>query len=179
MNREYDPGSADLARVEREGSEWRLVVVKEFRHSPQKVWQALTNPDDLQQWAPFDTDANLGLPGVTAHLTTIGSTETPVSECKVKTAEAPKLLEYNWGEHDLRWTLEPTELGTRLTLWTSIALPYIAMGAAGWHLCLDVMEHWLTGEPLGRIVGSAALQLEGWRLLHQHYAEKFRRVMER
>lgn len=29
----------------------------------------------------------------------------------------------------------------------------LSMGAAGWHICLDVLGHALSGTPLGRIVG--------------------------
>ena len=31
-------------------------------------------------------------------------------------AEAPEVLEYNWGDHDMRWELEALDGGTRLTL---------------------------------------------------------------
>ena len=37
--------------------------------------------------------------------------------------------------------------GTRLTLWTNIDRRYISMGAAGWHVCLDVLDHLLSGNP--------------------------------
>jgi hypothetical protein len=63
--------------------------------------------------------------------------------------------------------------GTRLTLWHNIDRRYIAMGAAGWHICLDVLEHTLTGTPLGRIVGPAAMKFEGWRRLNADYAAQF------
>jgi hypothetical protein len=47
------------------------------------------------------------------------------------------------------------------------------MGAAGWHLCLDVLDHLLAGTPLGRIVGPDAMQLEGWHRLHEAYSKEF------
>jgi len=30
--------------------------------------------------------------------------------------------------------------GTRLTLWHNIDRRFIAMGAAGWHICVDVLD---------------------------------------
>ena len=71
-----------------------------------KVWQALTDPADLREWAPFDADRNLGAVG-TAKLSTVGAPTAQVSETTIKRADAPKLLEYSWGGQDLRWELEP------------------------------------------------------------------------
>ena len=72
----------------------------------------------------------------------------------------------------MRWQLEPTADGTRLTLWHNIDRRFIAMGAAGWHICLDVLERFLTGDPIGRIVGSDAMKFDGWQRLHTEYARK-------
>ena len=47
------------------------------------------------------------------------------------------------------------------------------MGAAGWHLCLDVMDRYLSGNPVGRIVAGDALNFEGWQRLHAEYAKQF------
>lgn len=46
-------------------------------------------------------------------------------------------------------------------------------GAAGWHLCLDVMDRALSGAPMGRTVGPDAMKLEGWHRLHAEYAQQF------
>jgi hypothetical protein len=73
----------------------------------------------------------------------------------------------------MRWQLEPAGNGTRLTLWTNIDRRYISMGAAGWHICLDVLDHLLSGNPLGRIVGQDALKFGGWQRLHAEYAKQF------
>jgi len=41
----YTPGPASGARIEKENEDkWTLVLVRELRHSPEKVWQALTDP---------------------------------------------------------------------------------------------------------------------------------------
>ncbi len=66
----------------------------------------------------------------------------------MKRAEAPRLLEYSWGGNDLRWELEPLRAdGTRLTLWHNIDRGFISWGAAGWHICFDVLDRLLAGEP--------------------------------
>ena len=174
---QYTPGPANMARIQKDpgqnGEEkWTLVLVRELRHSPEKVWQALTDPAHLREWAPFDADGSLGTVGATVKLTTVAAPRVNVSETRVTRAEAPKLLEYNWGEHDMRWELEARGGGTRLTLWTNIGQRFIAMGAAGWHICFDVLDHLLSGTPIGRIVGPEAMKF-AWQRLHAEYAKQF------
>ena len=170
---QYTPGPASGAHIEKDGENWKLVVVRELRHSPEKVWLALTDPAHLREWAPFDADGSLAVPGTTLKLTTVGAPAPHVTESTVTRAEAPRLLEYNWGGFDMRWQLEAVGSGTRLTLWTNIDRRFIAMGAAGWHICFDVLDHLLSGTPLGRMVGSAAVKYGGWQRLHAEYAKQF------
>ena len=98
-------------------------------------------------------------------LTTVGTPAPQVSETTVKRAEAPRLLEFSWGGNDLRWELEPLGSGTRLTLWHNIDRGFIAWGAAGWHVCFDVLDRLLAGDPIGRIVGPEAMKFDGWQRL--------------
>jgi len=170
---QYAPGPASGARVEKDGEQWTLVIVKELRHPPDTVWQAITDPAELREWAPFDADANLGTAGRRVKLTTVGAPTPHVTETKVTRADAPHLLEYNWGGFDMRWQLEPVAGGTRLTLWTNIDRRFISMGAAGWHICLDVLDHLLGGDPIGRIVGPDAIKFGGWQRLNAEYAKQF------
>ncbi len=115
-NREqYTPGAASGAEVRKDGEKWTLVLVRDLPHPPAKVWKALTDPEHLREWAPFDSDRNLGTVG-TAKLSTVGAPTPHVSETQVKRADAPKLLEFNWGGQDIRWELEPlgaAALGSR------------------------------------------------------------------
>ena len=170
---DYIPGPASGARIQKDGEKWTLVLVRELRHSPEKVWQALTDPAHLREWAPFDADGSLGTAGTTVKLTTVGAPALHVTETKVTRAEAPKLLEYGWGSNDMRWELEALGGGTRLTLWTSIDRRYIAMGAAGWHVAFDVLDHLLSGTPIGRTVGPDAMKFSGWQQLNAEYAKQF------
>src|ERR1700756_2879339 len=165
---QYAPGPAYGARIRKDrgqnGEEkWTLILVRELRHSPEKVWQGLTDPAQLREWAPFDADGNLGTAGARVKLTTVGAPALHVTETTVTRADAPKLLEYNWGGFDMRWQLEGLGGGKRPTLWTNIGHRFIAMGAAGWHICFDVLDRLLSGTPIGRLVGSDAMKFGGWR----------------
>ena len=171
---QYMPGPASGARVHKDGEKWTLVLVRELRHPPQVVWEAITDPAHLREWAPFDADGSLGKAGAKVKLTTVGAPALHVTETTVTRADAPRLLEYNWGGFDMRWELEAQSGGgTRMTLWSNIDRRYISMGAAGWHICFDVLEHMLDGAPLGRIVGPDAMKVGGWQRLNSEYAKQF------
>src|SRR5262245_56161160 len=105
-------------------------------------------------------------------LATCGPQQPQVAATIVKRADASRLLEYSWGGNDIRWELEPLGNGTRLTLWHKINSGFVSMGAAGWHICFDVLDPFLAGQPIGRIVAGEAIKF-GWQRLNAEYAEQF------
>ncbi len=164
---QYTPGPAGGAQVRKDGEKWTLILVRELHHPPEKVWQALTDPAHLREWAPFDAEGNLGTVGTTVKLTWVG---TPTQfETTVMRADPAKVLEYN----DIRWELEAFGGGTRLRLWHNIDRRFISWGAAGWHICFDVLDRLLSGTPLGRIAGGEAMKFSGWQRLNAEYAQQF------
>ena len=55
----YTPGPARGARIQKsrgqnasDEDKWTLILVRELRHSPEKVWHALTDPAHLREWSP-------------------------------------------------------------------------------------------------------------------------------
>lgn len=162
-----------LAEVECHGTDdrWTVVFVRDLRHPPAKVWSALTEPARLNEWAPYTTDRDLGTVGE-ATLTMIDGAEAEVLAATVLRAEPPTLLEYSWGTDLLRWELAATDTGTRLTLRHTLKdRTWAPMVSAGWHLCLDVCELFLDGQPIGPIRGSEAKNF-GWDALNDAYAAK-------
>jgi uncharacterized protein YndB with AHSA1/START domain len=149
---QYVPGPASGAQVQKHGDFWTLILVREMRHPPEKVWQALTDPAHLREWAPFEVDGNIAQQGATVKLTWVGTGRT--TEAQVTRADAPRVLEF----HDIRWELEPLDSGTRLTLW---------------HICFDVLDRLLSGNPIGRLAGADAMKLSGWQRLTTEYAKQF------
>jgi hypothetical protein len=164
---QYAPGPATGAQIRKDGEKWTLILVRELRHSPEKVWQALTDPAHLLEWAPFVADGNLGTAGISVNLTWV-ATGKPV-ETTVTRADAPTLLEYN----DIRWELTASGAGTRLTLWHKIDRRFVSWGAAGWHIAFDVLDRFLSGTPIGRIAGADAMRFSGWQRLTAEYAKQF------
>src|ERR1700733_6448103 len=118
---QYTPGPASGARIQKvrgqDGQDkWTLVLLRQLRHSPEKVWQAITDPAHLREWAPFDADGSLAIAGANVKLTTVGAPALHITQTTVTRADPPTSLEYAWGDFNMRWQLEAHAGGTRLTL---------------------------------------------------------------
>jgi hypothetical protein len=164
---QYVPGPAAGAEVRKDGDLWTLILVRELRHAPEKVWQALTDPAQIREWAPFVADGSLAPVGATVNLTWVGTGRSVAT--KVTRSDAPDVLEFG----DIRWELERIGPGTRLTLWHKIDRRFIAWGAAGWHIAFDVLDGLLAGQPIGPILGPGTARFSGWERLIAEYARQF------
>lgn len=165
---QYTPGRASGAEVRKGGEKSTLIMVRELRQPPAKVWQALIDPTQLREWAPFEADRSLAEVGSTVHLTWAAAGTRPPERVTVTRADAPHVLEFG----DLKWQLDPLGSGTRLTLWIEIDRRFVAWGASGWHICFDVLNHLLNENPIGRIVASEATKF-GFDRLNAEYAQQF------
>jgi uncharacterized protein YndB with AHSA1/START domain len=148
-----------LGEVLHEGNRWGLRYRRSLRHSPEKVWRALTESEHLRHWLPCDIvgerrgEADLELPFWPDHVERY-SIEEPVTSGKILAWDPPRVFEWTWDADVLRWELEPTAGGTLLTLTTWLGRDDIDLAkdvAAGYHVCLDQLIELLdTGstEPL-------------------------------
>jgi len=167
----FKPSPLATVECQADGDRWLLVFVRDLRHQPEAVWDALTQPAQLSEWAPFLADRDLSSLGDATLTMVDGDTAEPMA-ARVSRAEPPTLLEYTWGPDLLRWELAATDSGTRLTLRHTIThRGWVPKVAAGWHICLDVAEHLLDGRPVGAIRGSDAVNF-GWDELRGAYATK-------
>lgn len=168
---DFHPSKPVEIESRREGQRWVLVFRRRMRHSPARVWAALTDPARLSQWAPYTADRHLTSPGA-AVLTMIDGQSSQRLAGEVLRAEEPRLLEHLWGEGVLRWELERAGDGTQVTLSHTLDDPsLLAKVGAGWHLCLDVAERLLDGNPVGPILAGAAKD-HGWEELRREYAKQ-------
>jgi uncharacterized protein YndB with AHSA1/START domain len=161
----FEPTPAVPVTRERTGDSWTLVFTRDLRHPRTKVWAALTDPDHLDAWSPFRPDRDLARTGPATLTMPEGDTRANITR-----AEPPQTLEYQWDDDFLRWDLAEIEGGTRLTLRHTIGdegmLPKVA---AGWHICLDVADRLLAGNPVPVIRGDEAKKF-GWQELADEYA---------
>jgi uncharacterized protein YndB with AHSA1/START domain len=152
----FTPSPAQPIATERDGDRWTLVFVRELRHSPEVVWAALTDPAQLREWSPFRPDRALDTRG-DATFTMVDGDDEEDTEASIQVADAPRVLQYDWAGDLLRWELEPTGAGTRLTLRHTVqSEEWVPRVAAGWHLCLDVADLLMGGEHVDPVVGRAA-----------------------
>jgi uncharacterized protein YndB with AHSA1/START domain len=126
----------------------RVHFRRRLAHPPERVWAALTRPEEVARWfAEMTLDPGAG-GRVFLDFGAQGQAEGVISVWS-----PPHRLEYSWLErgHESRvtWELTPEEGGTVLVL-THVDLP-AGSGAeygAGWHDFLDRLPHHLDGADL-------------------------------
>lgn len=96
-----------------------LELTFDLAHPPEKVWRALTEPELLARWLmKTDLAPTVG----EAFQFRMGPTEgwDGVIDCEMREVDPPRALSYTWRslgvDTVVRWTLERTADGTRLTL---------------------------------------------------------------
>ncbi|MBP1849037.1 SRPBCC family protein [Rhizobium halophytocola] len=123
-----------------------VVVEREFAHSPDKIWRALTQPQLIAEWLMKNEFAP-----VVGHAFTLRAEWGSVT-CRVETVEPNRRLAYSWDAKGLdstvTWTLTPTETGTHLRM-EQVGFrperPQFFEGArAGWPRFLDNLEQVLS-----------------------------------
>ncbi|HEY8175146.1 MAG TPA: SRPBCC domain-containing protein [Gemmatimonadaceae bacterium] len=92
----------------------------DLRHSPEKVWRALTEPALLAEWLlpAFDYKLQRGAE-FTFKTQPVGGWD-GVVQCRIAEIETHQKLSYDWGVGDMAtvvtFTLAPSASGTRLSL---------------------------------------------------------------
>jgi uncharacterized protein YndB with AHSA1/START domain len=153
-------------RLEQREGRWQLRFTRRLPHPPEKVWRALTEPEELAAWFPFDIEGERA-PGAPLRFVTRGG-EGPPLEGEMLACEAPSVLELRWGgDETLRFELRPDGDGTVLTLVNAFdELGKAARDGAGWHACLDLLEHRLDGREPPWTAG------ERWAQVHEGYVAR-------
>ncbi|GGR44570.1 uncharacterized protein YndB with AHSA1/START domain [Nocardioides luteus] len=170
-----------MGEVIREGERTGLRYVRLLRHAPEKVWRALTESDGLRHWFPTDivgervAGARLSLPFWPEGLELANTTdaieemgvdpESFVSAGELLVWDPPHTFEFSWGMDGradltdlLRFELEPTDDGTRLTFTTWFGDPTPNTDTAvGWHVCLDELTGLLDHGPSSPTGDAAAV----------------------
>ena len=154
--------------LENRNDAWVLTLVRDFAHPPEKVWPWLTEPERLRQWSPIVPDR--AFDGEGARQVRENPGDDPVVG-DVLSVDPPHELVHRWGDDVVRWQLAATDTGCRLTLeQTMRERDNAPMNAAGWQICLDVLDDVLGGADRPRVVGQDAAA-HGWQALRDRYAE--------
>jgi uncharacterized protein YndB with AHSA1/START domain len=148
--------------------EGRAVLRFERRlaHPPEKVWRAITESGQLDQWFPAAVEGERRI-GAPLRFVFPGG-EGPIEEGTITDLEEPRLFAFTWGESILRMELHPEGEGSLLVFThTFDERPSAASYATGWESCLDALELVLDGKPAGEITPDRYAER------HEAYVEDF------
>jgi uncharacterized protein YndB with AHSA1/START domain len=156
------------ATIEQHGDLYVIRFERFLRHPVERVWAAITEPDQLRQWlAAVDIDP---VPNGTYALHFENVAHTHVG--RVIRYEPPFLFEHTFGEDAngvVRWELSPVDDGCLLRLsHTVYSTPEMANFMAGWHAHLELLISVLHDSP----------QPWCWERWH-HHKDRYQAIVER
>lgn len=111
---------------------------RHLKHPVEKVWASLTENDKLKKWFPELRIDDLREGGVVKFDMQNGSFE----EMRILELKPYSVLEYTWGEDQVRFELYPESDGCRLILLERIyhLTDHTPKDLSGWHVCLEVIR---------------------------------------
>ena len=162
---------ADGVLEKRDGKDV-LRFERHLAHPIERVWAALTEPDELVNWwGEAEVDLSEGGRYTMRWLNTNEHGNGIVMHATITRLKPPNLLETRGDVHGvLRWELHPDGNGTVLAFSSTLDLPeeYRTMVLAGWHYHLDALAETLEGCP----VDIANLPNARWERVHERYAAR-------
>jgi uncharacterized protein YndB with AHSA1/START domain len=143
---------------------YELRFVRPLSHPVEKVWSAITEPDGLRAWFPFDIEGERATGAPLRFVFREG--EGGDFEGSMVEFTPPAAMELRWEDDEtLRLELASSASGCVLTLINRFdEIGKAARDAAGWHACLDALEAWLAGVPVPD---------DRWSEVHPGYVERF------
>jgi uncharacterized protein YndB with AHSA1/START domain len=145
-----------------EGGRSALRFERLYRHPVERVWRAVTEPQEMAQWFPSEVE---GRRAVGAALVFADEAQRaaareageptradgPELRGTVVAYEPPRLFSFTWGGELLRLELAPDGDGTRLVFTHVLSHESVAArNGAGWHACLAGLDRLLAApEPPG------------------------------
>lgn len=141
-----------------------LRLERRLKHSPAKVWRAITDPAELKNWFP----AEVSFDGKKMRFTF--PDEAPVDDItqgEVLVFEEPRVFAFRWSTDVLRFEIIPDGDGCVLKLTQILGDDGLtaARNAIGWDVCLDALKSTLDGQ--------AVTEPTDYLAPMEHYIEKF------
>jgi uncharacterized protein YndB with AHSA1/START domain len=135
----------DLGELTQEHGRWQLRYVRWLKHPPETVWAAVTEPEHLRVWFPFDIEGERAAGAPLRFL--FRENEAPDFEGEMVEFDPPRAMELKWeGDERVRIEVEAREDGTQLTLLNRFdELGKAARDGTGWHICLELLIDHLEG----------------------------------
>jgi uncharacterized protein YndB with AHSA1/START domain len=144
---------------------YELRFVRPLAHPVDAVWRAVTTPEGLAAWFPFDVVGERAAGASLRFVFREGEGEDFYGS--MVEYEPPSVMELRWeGEETLRLEVREADDGCELTLINRFdEIGKAARDAAGWHACLDALAALMAGESID--AGAR------WGAVHPGYVERF------
>jgi uncharacterized protein YndB with AHSA1/START domain len=117
-------------------------------HRQERIWQAITDPDELKEWFPAAViyEPRVGAP---MQFDFGGAAGQDVWPGEVVAWDPPRTFAFRWGEDELRFELSPADDGTLLVFTHSFTHQpgKPARDAAGWEACFEAFDALLQAAP--------------------------------
>ncbi len=138
---------------------------RDYGHPAERLWQALTDPDELQHWFPSKVRLE---PRAGGAIEFSGDPNLAASTGTVLVHEPPRRLAYSWGGDELHFELGPAGARECVLTFTDVldARDAAARNAAGWSVCLAELGKLLAD---GVADGPHASTALSWRELYDSY----------
>ena len=129
-----------------------LTFERRLAHPVERVWRAVTDPAELGHWFPSGVSGDMTLDGEVLEL------------------DPPRRVAFTFGDDVLRIELDPADEGCvlRFTCLFDDA-ERASRDAAGWHVCLDLLEQHLGGTATQTPTSEAT---PDWRALYEEYQRR-------
>lgn len=109
--------------------------------SPEAVWRAVTDPEEMRSWFPTRIEIDTWRVGATFTHHFDGHDIDPLPG-QVLEWDPPRRVRFTWGDDTIGFDLSPdSDGGTVFVLTEELAANHAARNAAGWETCLDHLEH--------------------------------------
>lgn len=157
------------------GYKYTLSLERRFGHPPEKVWRVITERELLKQWFPCDVVGDWNVGAKLDFIIALEETEHATEEDlhgEVLAVDAPRLLEYRWGKHSMKFELEPDGNGCLFRLSESFDdKSWCARNAAGWEMCIENLDLVIEGAAIAKFAADV------WRDKFDRYAKKFKDIV--
>ncbi len=135
-------------------------------HSVQSVWDAVSDPEQLEKWFPTTVEFSELRAGAPITFRFADDAYPPM-EGEVKEVARPRRLVFTWGDDELTFELSERDDGAACRLAFTVVLDTegkAARDSAGWENCLDMLEQVAGGRSPERPAGGGA-----WEARYEHY----------
>ncbi|WP_339315393.1 SRPBCC family protein [Paenibacillus sp. FSL R10-2734] len=132
-----------LANIKKANEHYVARFERQLQHTASEIWSFLTENEKLALWFAELRIEDLREGGLLKFDMQDGTFE----EMTITALQHESILEFTWAEDSVRFELYPNSEGCLLVLNETIHVltPHTPRDLAGWHVCLDVIQHLLDG----------------------------------